>query len=149
MSKHTYQVTAPDGSTHTRTTARTYTHVVLAQHSEKADRVSAEWALKPNSCERRNFAYYQAVAEGRHAHASSTSDKERARMGALVAGHENAAAYARHCYEKSIAAIETRKAAGYYDEYHAVAWCGRLDLAQNQVSYHRARGWTNLLIQEV
>jgi len=30
MAKHTYTVTAQDGTVHTRTTARTYTHCVLA-----------------------------------------------------------------------------------------------------------------------
>jgi hypothetical protein len=33
MSKHTYTVTAPDGSVHKRTTHRTYTHAVLVDVS--------------------------------------------------------------------------------------------------------------------
>lgn len=147
--KHTYQVTAPDGSIHARTTARTYSHVVLAKHCEKTAREWAKWTIAPKSVERKNFAYYQAIVDGSHAHSRTTSEQKQAQYADLIARHETAENYVQALYADAVRTIDAQVKDGYFDEYHAIAWCGRRDLAEKQVASNASRGWTGFVIQEV
>lgn len=89
------------GRTFTRTTHRSYSHLVVGRIDKANDVACARWWAKSDPA------------------------------------HMN----------KCLQQIEEREAAGYYEEFHAVCWCGRPDLAQKAA--HGRRGWSDLHIVPV
>lgn len=67
MKKHTYTATAPDGSTHTRTTDRTYTHAVMVRR-DSSDR----WGC-PAFSGRHDLAVKEAARFAKHVGAANVA----------------------------------------------------------------------------
>lgn len=145
MPKKTYIATAPDGSEHKRTSeSRTYTHAVIGRRSHAAQLASAN-SKSTQVQDGENWDYYMECAAGLHEHATSkwTTEKERATWAGFAAANPDRAAYVRGMHEHRIASVEERKAAGYYDAWHAITWCGRPDLAGKQIAAN-ATYWVDL-----
>lgn len=109
--------TAPDGSTISRRTDRTYTHVVLVKHSEAAARKAGEsWARHEAD---KNYEWH--LREGN----TDAPDREafyQERLG----------------IEKD--RVDGRAARGHFTTWSAYGWCGREDLARKQFDAARAQG---------
>lgn len=109
--------TAPDGSTISRRTDRTYTHVVLVRFSEAVARRNAEsWARQDAKM---NYEYYFRTGE------TTAPDRE---------------AFYQERLARNLSAVDKRAAAGFYTEWGAFAWCGREDLARKQFDKAVAQG---------
>lgn len=123
--KQTLTVTTEFG-TFTRTTARTYTHVVIASgRSDTAICARLTWDLK---LAKQNRRYYQGMLDGTEARANCyshgvlmTDDMLKARVAELQAEIE-----AIEAGTKLDAEIAKSAAATFGD----LGWCGRLDLAR-------------------
>jgi hypothetical protein len=136
MSK-TFIITLPDGkSAQRKSEHRTYSHAVIGRHSHATDRDRAEGNSAYNA-DIEAFRYYMSIADGTHEHAKSeflvNSNRKNCET---VAQFGTPQAYADHHRAERIAEVEAKKAAGYYDAWHALTWCGSLALAQKQL-----RGW--------
>lgn len=143
MPKTSYLVTAPNGQTFSRTTAsRAYTHTVIAKlsHAHALENAkSTGWARTDRS----NFNYYQGIikngGQGFYRHSAMTDEQYAARCVAEKAHAEEATRglalgqadeFVAILREERIARVAEHLAEGYYDIYHNLGWCGRLDLAQ-------------------
>jgi hypothetical protein len=127
--------TLPNGEVIDRTTARTYTHVVVYTINE-AKMMAACWTPQNEKQERQNFVYYAQCAAGEHDHA-------RVHEGAPE-WKASSAATCRKNGEDMMAEFPTveafvagRKARSEYHArkqinagWHIAGWCGRPDLAQ-------------------
>jgi hypothetical protein len=132
------------GQDFTRETARDYTHVVLIKRHATAElavsmRDAAEVA-------RINYPYYvrEAKASTREfQHASS----ELARFEAIAAMTEDE--FVALCEREVKDKVMKAKAAGVYDRYECVCWCGRLDLAEKEASSQRRWGHAEVVVVPV
>jgi|688.fasta_scaffold292526_4 hypothetical protein len=127
--------TLPNGEMITRTTERTYTHVVVYTINE-AKMMAACWVPDQEKQERKNFKYYVECAAGEHEHRYAPAGSDQWKI-------DNAATYRKQAQD-IIAEFPTveaylagRKAkAEYYARkqigagWHVAGWCGRPDLAQ-------------------
>jgi hypothetical protein len=123
----------PRGTEHTRNSARTYTHCVVAQadYAADLDRANSSTWLEPT--DRKNHRYYsRTVNEG--AFSQWTSEEQKAKMIAAAAMTEDE--YVAHLRAERIARIEANRVAGKYDEYGVLGWCGRPDLAEKLANKH-------------
>lgn len=158
MIKHT--ITFPDGTKGKRNSAsRTYSHVVIAQH----DRTGYEARAKSQcDSDRRNFEYYAAGAAaqpgvaftyerpGERAYTFTFTAKEIADAAENLDGAPDADTYAAQQLAKRLRKIEEQAAAGYYDEWHALTWAGRLDLAHKAAApLERADCYRNVTVMPV
>lgn len=134
MSKRTYRV-EHEGQTFTRTTARTYTHLVLAPQSLAENQARAEESARWNW--KHNQAYHQAYVDGSseflvkpsyrsdEEHAARTAENIASSTEWLAKGLEGHIADAR-------AAAEAYWRKGYGDRatgWAVSGWAGRADLA--------------------
>jgi len=142
MPKTKLSATLPDGTIATRTTARTYTHVVAVRRSYES---ALDVAVRQSAGDLDNYAHYAAFLDGTSrflAKRSWQSDAEHAascawdiaRATAAIDGATSADEYAAARKAQRIADVEARKAAGNFDTWSAEAWAGRLDLAQKAAS---------------
>lgn len=117
----------PNGTVHKRTTAhRSYTHTVVARWSYDHELRAAsnpEWA----TVDQQNYRYFVAESDPVTAKYAITEEK-RASYRERIEGYSEADYVAKMQAER-IAKVEAEKAAGAYDEYRNLGWCGRLDLA--------------------
>jgi hypothetical protein len=124
----------PSGKVHTRTTKRTYTHVVFARQSR-------DWHLKDAQSRpyhhTANFWYHKAFVDGtskwleRHGWESEEQHKKRV---------EQDVKRAKYCLRGcetpdelwELIKVEQMEAFEKidFDKWHVMGWCGRLDLAQ-------------------
>lgn len=151
MPKTKFTATDPAGVIHTRTTERTYEYTVVTLPCYEGDvafYASESW----DKSEAKNFRYYRQIAAGNDpyparqwrddparftaeeiaeslAHAEAENAKRLADAIEKVAGHADAASYCAGQRAKRLAAVEQRKAEGYYQIWQNAGWCGRLDLA--------------------
>lgn len=129
-----------EGQTFSRRTDRTYTHVVIAKGNKANDlahaKQRAEWDVK------NNWAYYVREADEATRNYSHTDD-EIARFKHIVELGK-----AGYLAERIAASVERIEKADY-TSYTAVAWCGRLDLANKQADAAQKRGLLNVWIIEV
>lgn len=131
--------TAPDGTLVTRTTARTYTHVVLFTYSaakREAFDTSKNWV----KTEARNHAYEAKIAlhgdgtgtayglpvEGEYDYKPAARAKSIERAKAFIAKYPTAADYSAKC----LADRRAYSARQIADGWCLAGWCGRLDLAR-------------------
>lgn len=115
--KHTYSIEV-DGQTFTRTTERTYTHLVVAKRSQShALAVATSQARK--DADRRNWEFY-----------TNNSMVDHARRVAFEGIDMTCEEYVQHATEQAVLAIEADAARGYYDTWEVIGWCGRHDLAR-------------------
>lgn len=138
MPKTKLTVTLPDGSIATRTTARTYTHVV-------AVRRSYEYALEKSvlfaDLDRANFEYFSRMLDGTSPflrQASYRTAEQQAEYNAdcvaratkALEGHDTLEGYTAAKRAARLDSVERDKEAGLFDKWSAESWAGRLDLAQ-------------------
>jgi hypothetical protein len=126
--------TLPNGEVIDRTTARTYTHVVVYTINE-AKMMAACWVPDQEKQERKNFKYYVECAAGEHEHRYAPAGSDQWKI-------DNAATYRKQAQD-IIAEFPTvedyvagRKAKSEYyarkqidGGWHIAGWCGRADLA--------------------
>lgn len=121
--------------TFTRTTARTYTYIVVGRWDQEAARLAAETMNKrelENAQE--NFTYYaQLVSRGPGEH--DVGQWEAAKD--LI--EDGFAAYVERRRQDKIERHEEAVARGQYG-FTAFNWCGRLDLAQKEAARLIKRG---------
>lgn len=119
-----------EGVTFTRTTARTYTHVVIGRYDIEARVKSAR--QHASEYLRRNWDYYAQLADGTYRYLAQTNPEQIARAEALVAMGVDAAAQ----HEADRAEANARK--NITGEWEALGWCGRPDLAIKEANRYRA-----------
>lgn len=114
-----------NGARHTRTTVRTYTHMVVVCHNQERMRQSASSEAERKS-HGKNFDYHAREA-GPNPQFSNTPEQleEHKRFAAM--GREG---YIEHCVQVQIARINQSGEGEYSNTWHDFGWCGRLDLAQ-------------------
>lgn len=134
MAKHLYSATAPDGSIHTRSTARTYTHTVvyrLGDAYEQAVRKSIEADVL--ACHGTFWAYQEANSRGDHGRLTLSPEHSAevvAEAKAWLLQYPTNDAYITECLDKAGVAHAERVACGEYTQWHNAGWTGRPDLAQ-------------------
>lgn len=106
---------------------RVYTHVVVGRPDYDADmkRADCDWSYQGS-----DFDYFASQGDTKHG------------------GCNSAAEYMAKKRADRVAEVEAKKAAGHYDKFEALTWCGRIDLAHKQLR----TGWayyTDLQILEV
>jgi hypothetical protein len=122
MSKKIKISASHNGQTFTRTTARTYTHVVIAKSSFRKDLNQAlSWAKLRGED---HVEYYLPRGFEKYNHNESEKAKNE-RIFNLTTEE-----YAQEELNRRIEDFFSSK----YSEHGEVAWCGRLDLAQKQAS---------------
>src|ERR1700693_5084008 len=129
------------GQTFTRTTERTYTHVVLVK-SDYAH-VYAGAIKGAADVARVNYPYYikeanPATRQYKH------SDAELARFAEIATMTIDQ--YAQYASDKAAERVDADLAAGAFDKFGPIGWCGRLDLARKQADQAKARGYGEVVI---
>ncbi|WP_181423052.1 hypothetical protein [Serratia marcescens] len=114
-----------NGARHTRTTARTYTHMVVVCHNLEKSRQGAS-SKEAKASHARNYDYHAREAgpnpQFRH---SPEHMAEHKRIAAMDRDH-----YVEICVLADIERINKAGKGEYADQWHDFGWCGRLDLAQ-------------------
>lgn len=119
----------PDGEIATRTTAREYTHVVVARVDVNQRRADA---LKLQDVDRGNFDYYgRCVATGRHG-TRTISAIEIEGYKAILAANRDAEAYAESCAQRRVESINKEYGDAAVGHWFVCAWCSRQDLAEKE-----------------
>lgn len=126
--------TLPNGEVITRTTARTYTHVVVYTISE-AKAMAAAWNTDIERQERKNFSYYSHCATGQHEHTRPRADAPQWEIN-NAATYRKQAQYILDGFPTVEAFLADRKARSEEQArkqidagWHIAGWCGRPDLA--------------------
>ena len=141
-----HSVIDPRGVTHTRTSQnRVYPFVVLVRDSYEhalARAVGPDYAAS----DRKNYAYYVALANGTHAHcknlySNDDAAKRIADAKAYIAGCDTFDAYLAKQQVERVARVDARKAKGDFDTWGPAGWCGRRDLAEKLAHKERAGGY--------
>jgi hypothetical protein len=166
MAKKTkYFAIDPQGETHTRTTARTYTHAVVV----KLGRAYAAQQLARRIANTRkqapkDFAFYLTMIDGTwYTRADRPAalgkgipdwmtpaqrEAEIADYTKRCAGCTTPEAYAEHALREVETAHAAQIAEGYYDKFGAAGWCGRRDLAEKLAAKERGNGYEDVVILE-
>jgi hypothetical protein len=138
MAKTAYIATDAAGIKHTRNSDRVYTHTVVIKGGYERDlRAANDMAYAAKEA---NDLWAQVgkglegyVANGLRKHAILGRDyfvKRFAEDSAIVAQFGTAAAYIDSKRAAHVARVEAEKAAGRFEKWGNIGWCGRLDLAQ-------------------
>ena len=126
-----YTATDANGTTHTRGTTRAYTHCVVAKESHEDALTAARsgWA----KTDAKNFAYYTELVYGTavpsHCGTPFTA-KWIADAASCIAGFSSAAEYCAAQQAERIARIEAKQAAGGYNTFRTLGFCGSHELAR-------------------
>jgi hypothetical protein len=150
------------GGKHTRSSkTRTYTHCVVVMwdydramgdlHSAHADALSVD---------RRNFEYMTAIATGNDPHPCRDYSKPGVITIDEVAQAERVAEYKARIaggfdvyregqLARRLSQLASRKAAGYFDTFGSVGWCGRHDLALKLAAQYPSAKAVEILKAEV
>jgi len=120
MAKTRTTTATHDGVTFTRSTARTYTHVVIGRRDIEAavrrDRITSEEMV------RRDWAWYGEIAAGTYKHMEYVNEQQIARATKLIALGLEAAT-------KLVADESEQRARQLFAGWEALGWAGRPDLA--------------------
>lgn len=150
--KNIHTATTRDGVTHKRTSeGRVYTHCVAVRQSyahalAEANRVDAK-------SDARNFAWYaesaaQTVgveyqpktwAERGSTLRTTPTAQTIARAQAILAGCATVAEWSEAQRAQRVANVEANKAAGQFDRWSVLGWCGREDLARKLLNGDAAK----------
>lgn len=137
--------------TFTRTTARKYSHVVVARVDEERARKRAHTLTKAEiNNARANFEYYSRQVElgpeglkAEHNHKWSYPRTDES----FVEDVRDASERIEGGFDCYVAKLISEKVARFEEfvadgglEFHAFAWCGRLDLAHGQATNATRRG---------
>ena len=126
--------TLPNGEVITRTTARTYTHVVVYTINE-AKMMAACWTTENEVRERHNYVYYAQCAAGEHDHARvHEGDPEWRASSAATCRRNGAEILAEFPTVEAFLAGRRARSEGHARKsidagWHLAGWCGRPDLA--------------------
>lgn len=140
MAKSTFTAIDPNGKAHKRTSvSRTYTHTVCSKPNYEYD---LKRASEPREQDGVNWDFYCQMVEWggildgkrRSWHTDEGIAAELAQAIEKKNEYPSREAAIEGKRQKRIAATEAAKARGYYNEYEAHGWCGRLDLAQKLAS---------------
>lgn len=133
--KHTYKVTLPGGEVITRTTARTYTHVVVFKY-DAAKREAHDTSKAWLKTEASNHAYYSKNAADVNAgvYGAPEPSEYAYRTEGRAKTYEEAKAWTAKyptVADYSAACLASRRAysASVLNKWQIAGWCGRLDLA--------------------
>lgn len=127
--------TLPNGEVITRTTARTYTHVVVYTISE-AKAMAACWTPEIEARDRKNYVYYAQCAAGEHDHARVPEGAPEWKISSAATCRKNGAdILAEFPTVEAYLAGQRARSEGHVRKsvdagWHIAGWCGRLDLAQ-------------------
>lgn len=135
MAKRTLTITH-NGQTFTRATERIYTHAILVRSDYLLCRDSA--IASAIEYARVNYAYYvkEANPDTREHNHSAAELARYAEIAAMTLDQFHLKARA-----DAAASIEAKRAAGEYDRFGVLEWCGRNDLAHNALGKARQRGY--------
>jgi|GEM_PF-1858906 len=136
----------PCGTVQTRTTARTYTHVVVGRRDPLKIR---QERARIFDVDLRNFEFYAALvaigAGGQYRHSNGLAitikqgDYEEALQ--AISGCDTAQAYAEKVRDQRLAAHDLEADAGKLSAWFIVGWCGRQELADKLAARERSTGW--------
>jgi hypothetical protein len=142
MPKIKYSATDANGLVHTRTSARVYTHMVVARpsYANAVASASAPWMSTAKS----NFKYYSDIISGREDARFTSVERATEELG----GATTLARYVEILIERALAAVEKSKAEGRYDRFFDKGWCGRPDLADKLAAKARSEGYAEVAILE-
>jgi hypothetical protein len=126
MSKPKYTVTLPDGSIVTRSTKRTYSHVIVSHYD--TEKAIADATNSLDNCEASLARHMDNLAA-----AETDRDANNARID--IANEQNRLGELQ-------ARIAHLKATGLGKSW-VLAWCGRPDLAQKQIESMRSQARRN------
>ncbi|USZ80581.1 hypothetical protein MQ4_53 [Serratia phage MQ-4] len=124
MAKTKYFAVDANGKTHTRTSARTYTHMVVVLANLEAGREAAR-SEHNRKAYARNHAFYCQEAGPAPKYSSSPAEMARYKAAAAMTCEE----YVNNCVANALAAIDAR-GGEFANDWADFGWCGRLDLAQ-------------------
>lgn len=143
--KITLTCTLPDGSKASRTTARTYTHVVCGRRSydEAMRRANSKAAQKHDG---KNWDYYAACAAGtyRYAHwysAEAIADGNAKGRAWIEENGNDRAGYVQRCHMERQERVQAAKLAGEFDRWQALNWASRADLAHKAAASANRHGY--------
>ena len=135
-----------DGGIATRTTAREYTHVVVARTDVNRRRADA---LKLQDVDRRNFEYYgRCVVTGRNG-AYTIPATEIESYKAILAANPDAEAYAASCAQRRVERINNEYGDAAYSEWFVCAWCGRQDLADKEARRVTKYAYADIAVEPI
>lgn len=131
--KKNYRAIVDGKEVGTRTSERTYSHVVIGRENYAND---MKFAGSIHPVDKSNFRYYQNISgpdKGAGEYKFPISDTEAERAREIIKKHGSADDYAKAMAAERVAKVNANKAAGKYDSLHAITWAGREDLAHKQV----------------
>ncbi|MGQ6590195.1 hypothetical protein ACUNEO_25630 [Serratia sp. IR-2025] len=131
-----------NGARHTRTSARTYTHmvVVLCSQTKLREQLSSE---ANRIIHARNHAFYCKEAATPPAPNMGESPKRRAFYNEVAA--MTCEQYVNKRVAEELAELNAKGSGEYEDFYRDFGWCGRLDLAQKLAAKWAGRGKVEIL----
>lgn len=121
------------GQTFTRSTARTYSHIVVARRNA-ADELQSRLANAEYNA-KTNYSYYVREAGPNAKYTHSPEDLARIQHIARLTQD----AWLEELKAEAHACIKAEEDSGAFSKLICFAWCGRLDLAQNQAKAATAR----------
>ncbi|URC22409.1 hypothetical protein SUSUWATARI_00280 [Serratia phage vB_SmaM-Susuwatari] len=127
MAKTKYFAVDSLGNTHTRTSARVYTHVVVVSYDQTKRRAAVNSAKNRKTYES-NHAFYcrEAASEPMKNHGEASDYRRKCKELAAMSCDD----YVNACIARELARVDATGAGDFEDEFGAAGWCGRFDLAQ-------------------
>lgn len=142
--KVTLTATLPDGTTATRTTARTYTHLVAGRRSYEHALALAN-ATSGRVQDGKNWDWDAACAAGTYEYPRQYSEADKverqAKAAKFIAANPDRAAYVARKHSEWVARVEAEREAGAFDSWGAITWCGRPDLAAKALATEGKSAW--------
>jgi len=140
MPKIKYSATDANGLVHTRTSARVYTHMVVARPSYANAVARASRVHMPT--QKSNFEYHMNIAEGVITSQYTSRDHAADDLGGATTLEQ----YVALNIKRALAAVEKSKAEGRFDRFFDKGWCGRRDLADKLAAKARSDGYAEVAI---
>lgn len=145
--KTTLKHKLPCGRIETRTTAREYSHVVIARRNLVKER---EVAGRICPVDIRNFSFYLKLVQvgvgGTYRHdnglmSSPISQRDYDNAKAMVEGCADGQQFAEKCRDKRLADHDALHGNAEAGKWFVEGWCGRADLAAKLAASTIAKGW--------
>ncbi|UTU08076.1 hypothetical protein CcrC1_gp390 [Caulobacter phage C1] len=145
MPKTIHTVTFADGTTATRESAnRKYSHVVVGKHSKalhlsqldgyaRSDRSNYHYGMSKTRATPGVPTPYQSLSERDRPYVFTWTEKEIEDAKIEMAPYADMDAYVAGKRAERLEVIAKREAEGYYDQWCALTWASRHDLAAKQV----------------
>jgi hypothetical protein len=134
-------VTLPDGQIATRTTARAYTHVVIAQWDVALERSNALSLRVDLDASNHKFYRDQIAAGVRDANTSEETWARYTKYAAMTAGE-----YRSYEVERRLAKIKEEYGTVDVSAWACLQWSGSEKNAREALGTYRKRGWLNVQV---